>query len=228
MQACNSALAHAGSCNSLCAWACAGACACKQPRLPFMCVVAAGEDQGDAHYLYENQTSFPFLRANNKAVSKAAAGGGGGAVPQQGRVVRWHQAGVCSMAWQVCAPAARLPAECAVARVRASRDFAGTTPCGEQAWHIPHACMHVLCFCFCPLGLTHAVCVHATCMLGLQEVRAWLESIIERSKQRAGLQGHLVLDTVPSDPNLIHLPKFVGHRCGRACCAHTRARVQTH
>ncbi|PSC70457.1 50S ribosomal L23 [Micractinium conductrix] len=29
-------------------------------------LAATGEDQGDAHYLYENSTGFPFLRANNK------------------------------------------------------------------------------------------------------------------------------------------------------------------
>ncbi len=39
---------------------------CAPPRLACGC---AGEDQGDAHYLYENTSGFPFLRANNKAVS---------------------------------------------------------------------------------------------------------------------------------------------------------------
>ena len=33
-------------------------------------LVLAGEDQGDAHYLYENTGAFPFLRANNKAVRR--------------------------------------------------------------------------------------------------------------------------------------------------------------
>lgn len=73
-------------------------------------LAATGEDQGDAHYLYENQTSFPFLRANNKA-----------------------------------------------------------------------------------------------------DVRVWMEGIIERSKERAGVHSHLVTDAVPADPNQIQLPKFVGH-----------------
>lgn len=73
-------------------------------------LAAVGEDQGDAHYLYENQSPMPFLRANNKG-----------------------------------------------------------------------------------------------------EVRTWLEGIIERSKERAGVHSHLVTDVVPHDPNQIHLPKFVGH-----------------
>lgn len=46
---------------------------------------------------------------------------------------------------------------------------------------------------------------------GLQDVRAWLEGIVTRSKERAGLQSHLVTDEVPPDPSQIHLPKFVGH-----------------
>ncbi|KAL4448467.1 hypothetical protein ABPG75_005686 [Micractinium tetrahymenae] len=73
-------------------------------------LAATGEDQGDAHYLYENTSNFPFLRANNKA-----------------------------------------------------------------------------------------------------DVRVWLEGIIERSKERAGVHSHRVQDEVPADPNKIHLPKFVGH-----------------
>ncbi|PRW45230.1 50S ribosomal L23 isoform B [Chlorella sorokiniana] len=74
-------------------------------------LAAVGEDQGDAHYLYENTGIFPFLRANNKA-----------------------------------------------------------------------------------------------------DVRSWLEGIIERSKDRAGVHGHLVQDSVPQDPNLVRLPKFVAHK----------------
>lgn len=38
--------------------------------------VPAGEDQGDAHYLYENSTGFPFLRANNKNVRPDVLGRG--------------------------------------------------------------------------------------------------------------------------------------------------------
>lgn len=38
--------------------------------------IQPGEDQGDAHYLYENLTTFPFLRANNKAVSAGGRAGG--------------------------------------------------------------------------------------------------------------------------------------------------------
>jgi hypothetical protein len=41
----------------------------------------------------------------------------------------------------------------------------------------------------------------------------WMEGIIERSKERAGVHSHLVTDAVPADPNQIQLPKFVGHRC---------------
>ncbi|KAI7838316.1 hypothetical protein COHA_007885 [Chlorella ohadii] len=74
-------------------------------------LAAVGEDQGDAHYLYENTGAFPFLRANNKA-----------------------------------------------------------------------------------------------------DVRSWLEGIIERSKDRAGVHGHLVQDAVPPDPNHVRLPKFVAHK----------------
>ena len=40
----------------------------------------------------------------------------------------------------------------------------------------------------------------------------WLEGMIERSKERAGVHSHLVTDAVPADPNQIQLPKVVGHR----------------
>lgn len=49
----------------------------------------------------------------------------------------------------------------------------------------------------------------------LQDVRTWLEGIVTRSKERAGVHSHLVTDAVPRDPRMIHLPKFVGHRWGR-------------
>lgn len=88
-------------------------------------LAATGEDQGDAHYLYENQSNFPFLRANNKG-----------------------------------------------------------------------------------------------------DVRLWLEGMIERSQERAGVHGHLVQDEVPADPNKIHLPKFVGHMSDKKELADGRHRIE--
>lgn len=88
-------------------------------------LAATGEDQGDAHYLYENQSAYPFLRANNKA-----------------------------------------------------------------------------------------------------DVRTWLEGIVTRSKERAGVHSHLVTDAVPRDPRMIHLPKFVGHSHEKQELADGRHRIE--
>jgi hypothetical protein len=49
------------------------------PFSPLCYRSTAGEDQGDAHYLYENQSAYPFLRANNKAVSEQEGACSGGA-----------------------------------------------------------------------------------------------------------------------------------------------------
>ena len=69
---------------------------------------------------------------------------------------------------------------------------------------LPHADAAAACCCRCRLPGAR--------LAPLQDVRVWMEGIIERSKERAGVHSHLVTDAVPADPNQIQLPKFVGHR----------------
>lgn len=67
------AKAERASCDVLCKASGLVAAAATVPSLTWLLLatlVHAGEDQGDAHYLYENTGAFPFLRANNKAVRR--------------------------------------------------------------------------------------------------------------------------------------------------------------
>lgn len=116
----------------------------------------AGEDQGDAHYLYEHRAGFPFLRANNKGVRGRRAGaarerpaGGGirGGMREEVEACSGSGAGQPSFA----------------------------SPTRVYSCLPSHAPSHVDLLLPAP-----------------QEVRSWLESIIGRSKDRAGVHGHLV------------------------------------
>ena len=103
------------------------------------------------------------------------------------------------------------------------RSFGGArTACGKAAMpDLPHADAAAACCCRCRLPGAR--------LAPLQDVRVWMEGIIERSKERAGVHSHLVTDAVPADPNQIQLPKFVGHRWagwGRAGWGGVGGRVQ--
>lgn len=128
---------------------------CTLPVNSFALVLCStGEDQGDAHYLYENTGAFPFLRANNKAV-------------------RRQQQCCCSCAHLACT---------AMKEAFVQR---------RSGWHAAAVGWFTACTLAAPGGPAEHISLCA-CSSPMQDVRSWLEGIIERSKDRAGVHGHLV------------------------------------